>query len=354
MDRHERKARKTALLVLYMIAAVFTGSVTGSVLHPPALAQDGQNIDMEALKDEFFSDLTEQQIISLLRTVDRSEQLTSVELGAKYKWGYIPPDRTPPFSLANWWDSLSDRRQRSVRLDWFRNHYQELDVDRAARELGMKNELLSLYRKYETQQSSREMQFEQVSFPEGGLDYDTRTNRSSTGPSHSRDDQRVSNPGSSREPSPSGQNATGPDEPTMEGSKNEDREGSSRSVQKNDADPDDTDTGTRSPVKNNGNSSDRNRPDTGYRKKFEFAEGTVVFERIGNEIRVVRRESASDTHLKQPLRFDEPEQRSQPPEITDEPPLRSETGVLTPPLRFRSRSQAEPSPPAPRSNEIQN
>jgi len=127
------------------------------------LAQD--RIPEGPLKERFFQELTRPQIISLLETLDRSEQRTDFELGAKYRWGYIPPDRRPPAHLARWWGSLSQRERNNQRVQWFQEHYDQLNVDRAARELGQTNRLLKIQRDLQQNYGKTPEELESVFFP---------------------------------------------------------------------------------------------------------------------------------------------------------------------------------------------
>jgi hypothetical protein len=127
------------------------------------LAQD--RIPEGPLKERFFQELTRPQIISLLETLDRSEQRTDFELGAKYRWGYIPPDRRPPVHLARWWGSLSQRERNNQRFQWFQQHYDQLNVDRAARELGQTDRLLKIQRDLQQNYGKTPEELESVFFP---------------------------------------------------------------------------------------------------------------------------------------------------------------------------------------------
>jgi len=277
----------------------------------------GQSIDMEELKHRFFSDLTQSQIISLMETLDRSQQLTTAELGAKYNWGYIPPDRTPPVTLAQWWDRQNTRQRREHRIDWFREHYLELDVERAAEELGMKDRLTRLYRSLQSDQDSSTHQFEEVTFPEMDLESgesESTEASQSAGERVTRDrqDQNGSAESASK-PQPDPESETElepePDTPAQE-----------------------ADTGPEKPT---------------WQKEVQIGDQTVIYERVGDDIRVVRG-SADYSHLESEPDYEFPFQDEQPSlPVDDLPELRSDTDLPLPGLRFYRSGNNNGSPNQP-------
>ncbi|MFB6345285.1 MAG: hypothetical protein ABEK50_05875 [bacterium] len=140
-------------------------AVVGFLLIPfIGLAQE--SVPTDELRSEFFDELNKPQIIKYMSESDKAKQLTSYELGAKYRWGYIPPDRTPPASVAQWWRSLSTRERNDQRYKWFREHYDRVNPDRVARQLGLQDQLTKIYRELRKDYTNDEELLEPVPFPD--------------------------------------------------------------------------------------------------------------------------------------------------------------------------------------------
>jgi hypothetical protein len=325
------------VVIAGLICLLFLGALA------PAQAQD---IDLTELKRQFFEPLSDEQKVSLLRTMDRSAQRTSLELGAKYRWGYIPSDRKPPISLAKWWDGLNQRQRREERLKWFRNHYQQLNVERSARELGLRDRLTKLYRELGDQEDNTGLQFESVSFPKGNLDLDT-AQQTKLPESYRRfkyGDEEIdvtsdqsSPPERDREVEP---RETTPDEPAVPSDQQKTEDASmdesppAQTAKQPDTSPE-------------GRAADK--PDTetfgdtppSWERRLEFEGGTVIFQRVGDEVDVMRK-GPSDTHLRTQPDYEYPVRETPEDEETIRPPLRFENGAQAPRLRFYEEPDPQP------------
>ncbi len=139
-------------------------TLAGLFVVPPAVARpDFESTWIEnQVRSSFFQSLTEQQRLELLNDIEQSSNFTDRELGARYRWGYIPADREPPATLGYWWESLGPREQDRLRLAWYRNNHQQLAPDRAARFLGLESRLYRIQREYEQQWQRRPDALEEV------------------------------------------------------------------------------------------------------------------------------------------------------------------------------------------------
>lgn len=149
-----RKTVALAVLVSTFLLLVASGGLRAQ-----------ERVPEDRLKEEFFGSLKRPQIVSLLETLDETKQLTDFELGAKYRWGYIPPDRRPPVSVARWWRSKSQGQRSNLRVEWFENHFDQLPLDRSARELGLRDRLTRIHRELESQLGNQPGELEAVEFP---------------------------------------------------------------------------------------------------------------------------------------------------------------------------------------------
>ncbi len=110
----------------------------------------------------FFESLTEQQRLQLITDLERANNYSRRDLGALYRWGYVPVDREPPASLGQWWQAQTNREQDRLRLAWFRRNYQRLNPDNAARILGLQSRLYRIHQEYEFQWERRPDALEEV------------------------------------------------------------------------------------------------------------------------------------------------------------------------------------------------
>ena len=278
----------------------------------PIVPLHGQSIDMEELKNRFFSNLSQSQIISLMETLDRNQQLTTAELGAKYKWGYIPPDRTPPVTLAQWWDRQNSRQRRQHRIEWFREHYLELNVKRSAEELGLKDRYTRLYRKLQVEENSSAPHFEQVTFPAT----DEEETRPSESAESSQPDRDRTTPGRQR-----GDQQT---EDTTEAT----TKTSPAPASETQPPSQEADTSSRQPI---------------WQKEVEIGGRKIIYERVGDDIRVVRG-SSDYSHLESEPDYEFPFQDERPTvPVKDLPALRTNDDLPLPGLRFyRSGENQDP------------
>lgn len=243
-------------LCLFLLLVLVTGPVC-------VLAQSNQGeVPTSKVKDKFFSSFDRKEKVSLLESMDKGKQLTVFQLGAKYRWGYIPPDRKPPNSLARWWKSLSPRGKDNQRVKWFNEHYQELNLDRSARELGKQDELTKIYRRLEKEYVKETDKLESVPFPDEEVK-PPRANASDT----------------NYEPTYE-QNAEG-DEKTSDGNV------PSAPQKPRSTNPSEDDT----------NNSETADADTDVQKQTasettvkEFGSGSVTYKRVGDRIKVIGRD----------------------------------------------------------------
>lgn len=259
----------------------------------PVLGQQGE-VPTDKLRERFFQTLNDRQIVEFTTELDKTKQLTAYELGAKYRWGYIPPDRTPPASLAQWWKSLSPRKKDEHRLKWFRKHYQQLNPDRVARQLGLQDRLTKIFRGLRADYSESPEALESVPFPESDVQ-PTHANQGSTefekiyeqklNPEQSTDemDQRPDYlPGS---PGESG--------PRSEGSEST----STRNDSNGDVETQPEDRGTTEKASEKPESTTQSDSPDEQSEPREFASGDLKYRRVGDHIEVIGRinESPSDT-----------------------------------------------------------
>ncbi|MGM0380910.1 MAG: hypothetical protein ACQEP7_02890 [bacterium] len=117
-----------------------------------------------AVKEQFFNSLNDARAIRLLTQIDSELDLNANQMGAKYRWGYVPVDRRIPDRLGEWWRGLSSSEKRRHRLNWFRRYYMRLDVDRAAARLDLNDRLFQIQRKIEKEWYRRDIDLENVDF----------------------------------------------------------------------------------------------------------------------------------------------------------------------------------------------
>ncbi len=120
------------------------------------------------IRSKFFSSLSGEKRLELIRFVEQQRKFTPAELGARYRWGYIPVDRETPAFLGEWWNNLSEPQRNRRRLIWFRQNKERLNVDQAARALNLKARLFELQRKYMEKRRRRPSKFEPVDFSLNG------------------------------------------------------------------------------------------------------------------------------------------------------------------------------------------
>lgn len=244
----------------------------------PLFAQD--RVPEGPLKERFFEGLTRPQIVSLMKTLESGEQRTDFELGARYRWGYIPPDRRPPVSLARWWRSLSQRERNEERVKWFHDHYDQIDVDRAARELGQTERLLKIQRDLQQNYGKSPGNLEPV-FSSGDTvapPQSEKENQPDYQGSYQQSTEEPDQPGEMVSVSESESTNTNPDRQTPQ-------KESDRSVETEDRVESDTTFGQTSTA---GNSDVESSPRSG-----ENSETGVRYRRVGNEIRVVEDSSST-------------------------------------------------------------
>lgn len=146
---------------------VVVGLLAGVFVAGSAAADQSYQVNPDALQEAFYETLSDQQIVTFLKAVDDIGQRTERELGAKYRWGDIPPDRTPPRSLGRWWSSRSQRQRRQQRLDWFDEHAEQVSVDRVAQVLGLQGRLARIHRSLQDGQEPSQSGLEPVALPSG-------------------------------------------------------------------------------------------------------------------------------------------------------------------------------------------
>lgn len=128
------------------------------------------SVPTSELREVYFATLGDQQRIQVLRQLESQQGLSNRERGARYRWGSIPADRTPPDSLGTWWSSLSERKKRSYRLRWFQKYYRRLEPKRAAEILGQSQELESIRQDLMLRIRAEDIQFEDLPFPNDMVD----------------------------------------------------------------------------------------------------------------------------------------------------------------------------------------
>lgn len=244
-----------------------------------ALSQD--DVPKTKLKEEFFSGLNKKEKISLLETLDRGKRLTSFELGAKYRWGSIPPDRRPPASLAQWWKSLSQRQKDKQRLKWFEKHYSQIDLDRAARELHQQDRLTKIYRRLENELNQDASELESVPFP-----------GESVGPPEDSPTDTEFNKIYKQEKDDEEENATPTDStPPPEGVEPESSE-STESSQSSNTDKSEKRVEKESVEDVTSEKSKKTENDSKVRK---FGQGNVYYRRVGDHIEIIERKKKDRT-----------------------------------------------------------
>jgi hypothetical protein len=247
------------------------GIVVGLVLliQGPAVAQ--QNVPQDKMKEEFFSRLDRPEIVQLMRSIDRGKQFTSFELGAKYRWGYIPPDRRPPVRLAQWWEGLSARQKDQERYEWFQKHYQQLNLSRAARELGLQDRLTEIYRELRQELNKPAGNLETVPFP-GDTVNPPEKSGSDTGfqPIYRQ------SPSGSDQPVPNSSANADVNTPNSESTTNSGGASNHHGKQAS------SKSDTPQPEANRNKTVSSTRSDTG-----SFDDGSVIYRRIGDHIEII-------------------------------------------------------------------
>lgn len=299
--------QRTPAPLLTVVLALVGGLVFIGFPAVPRAAE----VPLRTIKKEFFTSLNQGKRLALLEALDRGQQLTAQELGAKYRWGQVPPDRQPPFFLARWWKSLSAAERQRQRLNWFRNNYQQLDLDRAARELNEQDRLTGLYRRLKREHEEPARRFETMFFP--GRDLTFRD----TG-----EDTRVG--GVFRMESGADSPPETP-EPPVETNQTE------------------TPTGDESPPAEPSETPARTEPepvtpveppeesDTGWTRVRHFGDRTIIYRREGDEITVHRRTRDGETIRQSTYPLPEPSERSRSPRRKRTP---GTTAEPVPVLRF--------------------
>lgn len=260
------RRRLGSYVVILAVCLVFPASVTAQ-----------ESVPTEELRGAFFSTLNKNQVVEFMRAIDRSRQLTSYELGAKYRWGYIPPDRTPPASLARWWKALSPRKRDQKRVKWFREHSQQLDPDQVAQQLGLQDRLTSIYRKLRGNYSKTPEALESVPFPEVNV-VPTRANTGATEFEAVYEQEGQS--GASTNPQSQTKEPTG--RKTGSSAKEQTDEESS------DQQTDDTAEPTSGEMKETDSASSKETSKQ-KSKPQEFASGDFLYRRVGDHIEVIGR-----------------------------------------------------------------
>lgn len=166
---------KIAAAIVAVVGGVFLTGLLNS-LFPAHLAAQPEPEDIRRenkVSKEFFGSLSRQEKLELIKFREETSEHRDRELGALYRWGYIPVDREIPAFLGQWWSELSKVRRNRRRLSWFRENKARLDVDLAARVLDKKELLFELQRRYLEAQKKRPEKFEAVSFSFDGSGTDT-------------------------------------------------------------------------------------------------------------------------------------------------------------------------------------
>lgn len=324
-----RKTVALAVLVSTLLFLVASGGLRAQ-----------ERVPEDRLQEEFFGSLKRPQIVSLLETLDETKQLTDFELGAKYRWGYIPPDRRPPVSVARWWRSKSQGQRSNLRVEWFKNHFDQLPLDRSARELGLRDRLTRIHRELESQLGNRPGELEAVEFP-GDTPEPTMSTPEDTeyeAVYRQTDDTEKSpasaSPGSADRTSGSPEESDGGTEP-------DDRK---------------TERGTESADPEDSREPEEKNPDTSPEESD--ADDSVRYRRVGDRIEVVERTSAEpdpevdvepDTKPA-PANEEEPSSDSFPSDTSPPAPnlLLDNTGTDDPSVRLPEPSLRGGSDPTPK------
>ncbi len=156
------RVSKSLVFLGLVLGAVFLLFVSRAAALDEAEVEDARLEN--AVKEQFFTSLNEAQITELLQQIDNEQNHSPNELGAKYRWGYIPPDRRIPDRLGEWWRQLGPAERRRHRVSWFRRYYQRLEPDQAAARLNLEERLYQIQRDIEAEWYRRDIELEEIDF----------------------------------------------------------------------------------------------------------------------------------------------------------------------------------------------
>lgn len=147
----------------------------------PAVHGEG-TLPVHELKRGFYEALRPGEIVKVLTTLEQQMNLNDVEKGARYRWEHIPVDRNPPRELGVWWRRLTPAEKDHWRLRWFHRNAMELDVDRVAHILELRERLQTLQQKILEARSQESVKLNPIpalrGTPDAGADTRVVTTRS--------------------------------------------------------------------------------------------------------------------------------------------------------------------------------
>ncbi len=251
-----------------------------------------------AVKEQFFTSLDEARMVELLEQIDSEQDYSPNELGAKYRWGYIPPDRRIPDRLGEWWRGLSRSERRRHRVSWFRRYYQRLDVDQAANRLNLSDRLYQIQRRIEADWYRRDIELEDIEFD---IDEDADEEVK----------EEVDQPAPEPEEPVSDETAEKPEpEPEKEDKPSEDPE-----------EPADTSEPEEEAVAAEDEEADDPDPSPEEAPEPEEERSPFIYRRVGDEVEVIRREDEETRREDREVILEDPGPAEEPPEDEDEKPV---------------------------------
>ncbi|MFB6356314.1 MAG: hypothetical protein ABEJ65_07350 [bacterium] len=323
----EKRTTAGKLLVVMFFGLMVLGYGT----YQPVKAVDPRSPEFRSrVRNAFFSTLEPSRKLKYLKYIEAQKQLTSAELGTRYRWGWIPADREPPLRLANWWEELSPRRKRKKRLKWFNKRYDTFDPRRAARYLEQEERLNEVVRQLKQGKDYKGLQFESVDFPQPVKKSDDSTDERQTERTGQPSQQSDQNTGSSKQSEQKSQ--TEQTKKTEESSeKQAEEEKKEKSTEKNI-----TET-----IERKTQPDTQSKPAKADTRVLEMDRGTVIFESTPDGVRVIdssRGSSSSRLNQAPSETFDMPSPGLRakdfpPPNLYF--PSHKSRDKTAPPLRFR-------------------